>query len=305
MRVRSQHNRRQRRLLRAVFVTGVVLLLALLLPRAASFVVQTALQPIHATVGWWQRSEAVLPNLFRERARLTDEIATLEQQVAELSQADLTRQRLFTENQRLRSLLGVTTSNRIAAGVIARPPELPYDLLQIDQGAQAGVAVGAPVFIGADQVIGQVVHVAPQYAFVELITTANVRATAFITGPDLIAEVVGLGGGVARVRVPQGVPLREGDLVQLPSIEPGIFGRITLVENRPTQPEQYGYIALPIPLQSLHTVAVGQRSQVSASPAVIEARVREELRDRLRVPVTVPEVSTTSTEFATSTATTS
>ncbi|MFW6210006.1 MAG: rod shape-determining protein MreC [Patescibacteria group bacterium] len=251
------------------------------------------LHPVHATKAWLQQSEGAIPNFFRDRTTLTEEIAHLEQRVLELSQANLTHQRLVAENQRLRQLLGASSTERIAAGVIARPSELPYDLVQIDQGTRDGVYVGAPVFIGVDQVIGQIVYAAPEYAFVELISSPAMRATAFVHGPDVVVELMGMGGGVARVRVPQGLPLREGDLVQLPSIEPGVYGRISVVENRSTQPEQYGYITPTIPIHSLHTVAVGERTQISESPTVIEERIRQELQGRLRLPFDALTVGTT------------
>jgi hypothetical protein len=145
---------------------------------------------------------------------------------------------------------------------------MPYDLLQIDQGSEAGITEHALVYATADQVIGTVRQVTNHYSFVELFTSPGVEMTGFISGPDIIATVEGIGGGVARVRVPQGIPLRVGDLVYVPSIEPGLFGQIDFVENRPSQPEQFGYISLPIALHSLWQVAV---TATPVEPASIES----------------------------------
>jgi len=72
-------------------------------------------------------------------------------------------------------------------------------------------------------------------------------------------------------------------LVYLPSIEPGLFGRISHVENSPTQPEQYGYISPDIAISSLNQVAVGKLSQVSHSASEIDERIIELSRKELIV----------------------
>ena len=172
---------------------------------------------------------------------------------------------------------------------------MPYDLLQIDRGTRHGIEVGAPVFIGSDIVIGLVAHTAANYSFVELITTPDFKATAFISGPDAVVTLEGLGGGVARVLVPQGIPLSIGDIVHLPSIEPGVFGRISFIESEPTQPQQFGYITPDIPISGLHRVAVGQLSQISQSADVIDERIIEFIRNKLVVPDAAVGTTSTST----------
>jgi hypothetical protein len=144
-----------------------------------------------------------------------------------------------------------------------------------------------------------VVHTAAQYSFVELFTTPGFEATIFLSGPDVVAKMYGMGGGVARVSLPQGIPIQIGNLVHVPSVEPGVFGKIAYIENEPTQPEQYGYVAPNISLNSLYQVSVGRVSQISQSVEEIDQRVRSEIESRLVVPGVSLEVST-STDQATS-----
>jgi cell shape-determining protein MreC len=212
---------------------------------------------------------------------LENEIKELENELAIARRNDVTRNRLANENNRLRSLLGAEGEDRIAAAVIARPSELPYDLLQIDRGSQHGVEIGAPVYLGKDNVVGLVVHTASTYSFVQLITSPNFSATAFLSGPNVVVRLTGLGGGVARVSVPQGIPLSNGDLVYLPSIEPGVFGQISYIENEPTQPEQFGYITPDLAISSMHLVAVGKLTQITQSPEVISERIKTEINNAL------------------------
>ncbi|MBP6881223.1 MAG: rod shape-determining protein MreC [Candidatus Pacebacteria bacterium] len=275
MKVRSRHNSKQRRTIRLVLFALLIIAVGMLLPRIMSAVAAIIMTPIHATGVWLEQSSSLVPTFFRDRRSLENEIESLEDRLAIAERTSLTQDRLWEENNRLRGLLGVASEERIAAAVIARPNELPYDLLQIDRGSNHGVTVGAPVFLGKDIVIGLVVHVAPAYSFVELITTPGFEASAFISGPNVVVTMEGLGGGVARVKVPQGIPIRAGDLVYLPSIEPGVYGRISYVENLPTQPEQYGYISPDISLQSVHQVAVGSLSQIARSALEVDQQVRE------------------------------
>jgi cell shape-determining protein MreC len=286
MKVHSRHNTKHTRTYRILAVAIVVIIIGLLLPRIFGWVGQVIMFPIHATNQWYSSSEARLPMYLKEQGALIDRIYVLENELAVAASTDLTQQRLYEENVWLRQLLGATTTPRIAAAVIARPTQLPYDLLQIDQGEENGIKVGAPVYIGADNVIGVIVNTAPNYAFAQLFTTPGFSVSAFISGANVMATLDGYGSGVARVRVPQGVPLAVGNLVHVPSLEPGVFGRVEYVENRPSQPEQYGYISMPKPLSGINYVAVGaQTIEVIPSPQ-IEERVRELIRNSLVLDVT-------------------
>jgi hypothetical protein len=265
------------------------------------------LTPVHGFNTWLTESSSLVPVFLRDRMALQGEIERLEQALLVAERSELTERRLWEENNRLRGLLGAATEDRIAAAIVARPAELPYDLLQIDRGSNDGVEVGAPVFIGKDVVIGLVVHTAPQFSFVEMVTTPGFEASAFVSGANVLVTLEGIGGGVARVRVPQGVPLRAGNLVYLPSVEPGVFGRIAFVENEPTQPEQYGYVSPEIALSGLYQVAVGKQSQIAKSTEVVDERVMKLLEQQWQVRgITIGEIddlrgsTTASTTVATS-----
>lgn len=296
MRARSRHNNKRRRIYQVVFFSIAFIGVGILLPSLMSAVSATVMYPIHVTNTWLDESSSLVPTFIRDRRSLNSEIEELKNQVVIASRSNLTQQRLVEENDRLRKLLGADTESRVAAAVIARPNELPYDLLQIDRGSLHGIEVGSPVFVGKDIVIGLVVHTAQEYSFVELITNPGFEATAFISGPDVVVTMEGYGGGVARVRVPQGIPVQAGDLVYLPSVEPGVFGRISHVENRPTQPEQYGYISPDIAISSVFLVSVGKQSQITRSPEEIDERILEQMRTELLVKnVTVGDINASST----------
>ncbi len=306
MRVRSRLNsKKNTRPLRVALVALLLVGTGMLLPKLYAGVAAAVLAPVHGVNRWLDESSSFIPTLVRDREALQLEIETLTNQVVTLQAEDLTEQRLREENERLRSLLGATEEVRTVAAVIARPGELPYDLLQIDQGSEAGIVVGAPVFVGEDRVIGVVSHVAPLYSFVQLITSPAFQATAFVSGPDIVVRMEGLGGGVARVLVPQGIDMTVGDLVFLPSVVPGVFGHISYIESQPTQPEQFGYVVPDISLTGLYYVAVGTPAQVIHDPNVVDERILEVMRSQLVVEGVSVGVSAVATSTATSSATTS
>lgn len=306
MRARSSHKNPAKRIFYTTLFFALVILFGLLLPRAIHFVGAALMTPVHVLNEWYETSESTLPVLLREKNDLQAQIDTLKNDLAEAQGEDLTLVRLQDENSRLRALLGVGTSSRVAARIIARPNDIPYDLLQIDQGANAGVKQHSLVYIGSDQVIGSVLEVRNNYSFVELFTTPGVEMTGFISGPDVVATVEGVGGGVARVRVPQGIPLNIGDLVYVPSIHPGLFGQIDHVENRPSQPEQFGYITLPISLQSISEVAVDSKEVPVANNQSIQFGVDSIINERMLVEsantVSFEELLATSTASSTDSA---
>lgn len=299
MRIVSRRTSNRKRTLRIAFFAVLFILLGILLPQALSYVAVGVMYPVHGINVWLKESGDFIPTLVRDKQALDTRIKELENALIVSERSSLTQQRLIEENNRLRQLFNADGIERIAATVIARPNELPYDLLQIDRGTDQGVLVGAPVFVGTDLVIGLVVHTGPTFAFVQLVTSPGFEATAFVAGPNITATIEGLGGGQSRVRVPQGIPMRVGNLVHLPSVEPGVFGRIVYVENQPTQPEQYGYIATDVPISGLHYVAVGNQSQVTKSVEVINQRVLEQMQqallvDRLQLSTTTTTTSTSS-----------
>jgi cell shape-determining protein MreC len=281
---------------RGFFATVVLLALAWGFPHAVSFVSYMVTYPFSKVSSWYHYSESMFPSYLRSRAELTAEIDALENKLASQASTHLTVQRLINENMQLRAVVEMGTSTpRTTARVIAQPTALSYDRLKIDQGSNAGIEVGAPVFVGVDTVIGVVVHVAPTYSFVELITTPGFTATAYVVGPNIFATLEGVGGGVARVKVPQGVLIEEGNIVLLPSIESGVYGEIVSVENVPTQPEQYGYVTPPVPLQSLLYVSVGQGAGPKQSESAIDASVSKAVQEYFRLD-TLPDLpSVTST----------
>lgn len=241
----------------AVAIALGLLGLAAVLPRATAAVAAIVWYPIDSVRVWINTAESSFPVYVRDRNALDEELDTMRRAVAAQSGTSATIHRLVEENQELRELLGAVPGDRQVVRVIARPNTLPYDTLMIDQGSVQGIVERAPVYLGQDQVVGYISSVRPTTALVTLVTSPDFSATAFVSGPDIFTLTEGMGSGVMRVRVPQGINLQIDDVVILPAVDSGVYGQIFAIETSPTQPEQFGYIAPPVPLQSLRYVSVG------------------------------------------------
>lgn len=301
MLIRSRRTSDKKKIRLLLIVVVGLLLVAVVLPATVRMVSGVVLFPIIQVERWFAESNQVLPALWRDKIAMQNQINTLKQELVLSGKKSLTQQQLAEENNRLRLLLGAENELRLLAAVVGKPGNLPYDLIQIDRGTQTGVLAGAPVFVGRDTVIGVVSAVQSNTSFVTLFTTPNFRASVYLSGANVTAELEGLGGGVARVKVPQGILLRTGDLVHLPGVQPGVYGRIAWVESEPTQPEQFGYITPEVPISSLFQVSVGSPTDISSDPEVAQQYMLDIQADLLFIPEILPATTTATTTDTVST----
>lgn len=218
--------------------------------------VSLVMAPVYGIRHWLAESTATVPLYLRSRNVLIQEIDTLKDRLAASSGNDASIALLTKDLEEYRGLLGVHKEKRLAAGVIARPPYIPYDVLLIDRGSADGIKEHALVYYADDHAIGFIGRVFEHSALVTLFSTAGVETTVYVIGPNIFTSAYGEGGGVMRVSVPQGMPLKEGDAVIMPALSAGILGSIKTIESVSTQPEQFGYVTLAAPLQSVRMVAV-------------------------------------------------
>jgi len=296
-RVNSRRISQNKKNIQIILVTLVCLVILFLVPKAVNLAVSIVVAPINITKHWITESSGSLPQYFRNRSELLDEMSTLRSKLDSVSSDRMAIQILIKENKELRSLLGDEGEERVLAGVIGRPGALPYDSLMIDQGTEQGVNVGAPVYIGENTVIGIVKNATAHTSLVELVTTEGFKATVYIIGPDIYTNAVGMGGGQLRVGVPQGILLSEGDLVVLPAVTSGVYGEVSVVQSEPSRPEQYGYVSPRIPIASIRLVSVGRTPLHNVSFEEAQIILRENKTTVFSIPV--PEDILVDTNFGT------
>jgi cell shape-determining protein MreC len=301
----SRRTSRNKKIQLIALLFGALVVALLVLPSVVAFFASLVFLPVHSLQTWVEHSQSSLPQYLRDRAALIREMDDLRVQIASQSGERFTVELLMKENEELRTLLGDAEEKRIAAGIIGRPNKLPYDVLVLDKGFEDGIVEGAPVFVGKKTVIGAVKKTFAKTSVVELITSPHFSASVYIFGPNIYTNAEGIGGGQLRVGVPQGIELKEGDLVVLPSAASGIYGSISVVDSVPTRPEQYGYVSPDIPLSSLRLVSVGDTPLEPVSFEEAQAIVAEARTTLFEVPVPEGVLVTTGSSTASSTATSS
>lgn len=304
MRGSSRRASRNKTIAQFGLIAFVVLVAVIILPGFFSMLATAIMSPFYTVEEWISTSGDSFPLYWRDRTVLIDEIKGLKAEIAENQTSSLTIRRLQDENATFRELLGASKNERILASVVARPNRLPYDVIQLDRGSDDGVVLDAPIFLGVDQVVGQITHVTSKYSFATLVSSPNFLSTVYIIGPNIYTPAEGIGGGLLRVRVPQGIELSEGNMVVLPAIQSGVFGEIVRTETIPTQPEQYGYVSTGVPLQSLRFVTIGRTPLSEQTFEAAEENV-EEIKTQLFT-ISVPagqlvDTSSSSQDVATST----
>ena len=319
--IKKANSRRILLIRRSVLVVGtlfVAWLLFLLIPLVFRGIVATLWYPFDVVRVWVAESGSSLPQYLRDRSELVAQIEELQMTAATTRGDESTIKKLQIENDAFRTELGAVPEERLLARVVARPNQLPYDMLMLDRGRDNGVVENAPVFLGKDQVIGFVSTVHAKTSLVTLLTSPGFAASAYVFGPNIYTRTEGMGGGVLRVRIPQGILLQPHNLVMLPAIDSGVYGEVAYVEAAPSQPEQYGYVRTSIPLQSLYYVSIGREPMETHSfeeTEALVARVESALftvaipESELVVPETyvatgtasVPQVPTTTIPRSTST----
>jgi|GEM_PF-2755498 len=192
---------------------------------------------------------------------------------------------LKIENEDLKNQLNNTAETLISAGVIGRPTALPYDVLVIDKGESDGITENTPVYADNKHVIGFVAKVYKNSAIVNLITTPGFTSTVYVYGPNIYTTGQGMGGGVIRIHVPQGINIDVGNVVIVPSLSSGIFGTISVIDSIPSEPEQYGYVTSQIPINSLRQISVGTIPLTEISFEEARQVVEETKINFLQVPV--------------------
>ncbi len=278
----------------------MLLLLVWFVPKVFTVVGHAVLMPVHAVENWFMTSQSSLPYFFRDRKELIDEINNLRAKPPTGVADHLAVVRLEAENEELRSLFNGEDDPRIVSGVIGRPNVTPYDILILDKGEAEGIVLGAPVYISNDTVVGFISQLNEHSSQVTLVTSPNFKSTVYIYGPNIYTTAVGVGGGILRVGVPQGIVLNEGDVVVLPSVKPGIFGQVDVIESSPTEPEQYGFVTTHVPINSLHLVAVGASPVESRDYDFAQSMIEDTYRDLFVVPVPEGVLVDLSTTIATS-----
>lgn len=174
-------------------------------------------------------------SLFGDKQAIIAERDALREEQVALS---VTAQTLQSRVADLERLLGERTEPEagIVAGVLARPPVSPYDLLILDQGQRAGVTVGARVQGIGGMPIGVIESVTVISSRARLYSTPAQETEGWIGEERVPVTVIGEGSGALRAEVAREAGIEPGALVY--TAGPGALplGTVVGVQNDPTLP---------------------------------------------------------------------
>jgi cell shape-determining protein MreC len=199
-----------------VFRRGVIALGILVLIFGVRFIFPNAFSFVLAPV--WNIGSALSAGVGSSATIFTSEA----QQRAERDELVARAETLSAENAVLAArlsdltrLLGTRTEPMagIVAGVVARPPVSPYDVLILDTGTNAGVKVGARVEGAGGVPLGIIAATTNTSARALLYSSPGKVTSAWLGEERLPLEVTGVGSGGFRASVAREVAVKEGDLL--------------------------------------------------------------------------------------------
>lgn len=161
--------------------------------------------------------------LASENAALANQNAALLQKVANLS-----------------ALLGDTSVAKsapsILAGVVARPPESPYDTLVLAAGEKEGVVLGMEAFGDGGVPIGVVSKVDSDFSRVTLFSSPGMLTDGSVGHGNLPLTLTGAGAGSLTASAARAADVAVGDTVFVPG--PGMLpiGSVVRIDSDPLSP---------------------------------------------------------------------
>jgi cell shape-determining protein MreC len=127
-------------------------------------------------------------------------------------------------------------SQGVMAGVIARPPLAPYDVLVVALPAGSAVSQGALVSGAGGVPVGTVESIAGGYAHIALLSMPE-RATEGWAGEERIPmTIIGKGAGAFKADIPRDAAVVPGDIVYVPGPGARPVGTVREVNADPSSP---------------------------------------------------------------------
>lgn len=138
----------------------------------------------------------------------------------------------------LERLLGGRTQGvpGILAGVLARPPVSPYDVLIVDQGALAGVRVGSHAFGPGGVPVGIVTETNPRTSRVTLYSETGRVTEGWAGAARIPMKLTGTGAGGFDAEIPGTAGTTVGDQVFVPGPGALPIGSVVQIITDPSSP---------------------------------------------------------------------
>ncbi|MES2668628.1 MAG: rod shape-determining protein MreC [Patescibacteria group bacterium] len=172
---------------------------------------------------------------FTDRGKLQEERDSLLAENAALRAMSATSEARAADFARL---LGdrIEPARGVVAGVLARPPVSPYDVLIVDQGSESGMAPGSVVEGPGGMPLGLIESVTASSARVLLFSTPGQETESWIGESRIPVTLIGEGAGSMSAEVAREAGIITGDLVYAAGPGARAVGIVTAVGNDPSSP---------------------------------------------------------------------
>ena len=254
------NNRSNKRQKRTILVSGIVVLIIAALifwtPHFFPSIFNTIVRP------FWRMEFSLQSGSLRSPTQLLNENENLKQQLADAQVRMQTIQATETENAEFKAMLGrASTTPRILAAVLKRPPFSGYDEIIIDAGLDKGFSTTSLVYASGNILIGKVSDVLGETSKVTLFSSPGQKYDVLIGAEHAPAVAVGRGGGQYEAQLSRDVKVVEGDVVVSPSLNDKAFGIVTGVLSDPAQPFETVLFAPPVNVYQLRWVLVNVKGK--------------------------------------------
>jgi cell shape-determining protein MreC len=163
--------------------------------------------------------------------------AALGQQVQTLQNENAV---LTARAQDLTKLLGgqgaAGISASVVAGVLARPPESPYDTIVVAAGTDDGVVAGAQAFAAGGIPIGTVESATKHSAVIGLLSTPGRMTDGWAGASRTQVTFKGSGAGAFTATIPRAAAVSVGDNVYVPGPGAVPFGTVVRIDSEAASP---------------------------------------------------------------------
>lgn len=166
--------------------------------------------------------------LVAENAALKEKVSSLEADIFSLSSE------MIQENVLLELVGRRPDSNMVAAAVLTRPPQTPYDIIIIDTGSEESVALGSEVSLPEGPILGAVSEVFPKRARVKLFSASGEETNAVLERDGVSVVLEGAGGGSFKFIIPRDIRVEKGDKILSLGIVPSLLAIVREVSTRST-----------------------------------------------------------------------
>ncbi len=203
---------------------------------------------------------------FGDAAALTIQNEKLQEENAALASEN---RALIQKEAELTRLISPTAESRIVpfsvlAGVVARPPESPYDTLVLDKGTHNGVAVGQEAFGPGGVPIGLVTTALPDFSRVTLFSAAGMTVVGSVGNTAIPITLVGSGAGTLSASLSRASGVAVGDTVSVPGPGALPIGTVVRIDGDPSSPSMTLRIQPSVNLFSVAWVSLRERGAALA-----------------------------------------